>query len=215
MTILVDIDSTITNFAEILLKYSNFTYKTSYKYEDISSYEWFDATFKDPWIFTNYKNFWNAVTVDSKAVTTLESWIKQGHRIYLVTASHFNSMLSYKIKRTLEAFNPKIINERNVVITHDKSIINGNVMIDDCVDNLIDFNGARICYAQPWNQHYGGSLRFSDWNNLRKCLMSYIDSVIFGNAIPSGIDAKVRTIYESARKISEFFPELRFLWTKT
>ena len=44
--------------------------------------------------------------------------------------------------------------------------------------------------------------------------MSYIDSVIFGNAIPSGIDAKVRTIYESARKISEFFPELPFLWTK-
>ena len=28
------------------------------------------------------------------------------------------------------------------------------------------------------------------------------------NAIPSGIDAKVRTIYESARKISEF---LRFM----
>ena len=56
---------------------------------------------------------------------------------------------------------------------------------------------------------------FLSRNNLRKCLMSYIDSVIFGNAIPSGIDAKVRTIYESARKISEFFPELPFLWTKT
>ena len=47
-----------------------------------------------------------------------------------------------------------------------------------------------------------------------KCLISYIDSVILGNAIPSGIDAKVRTIYESARKNSEFFPELCFLWTK-
>ena len=34
------------------------------------------------------------------------------------------------------------------------------------------------------------------------------------NAILSGFVAKVRTIYESARKNTEFFPELRFLWTK-
>ena len=31
------------------------------------------------------------------------------------------------------------------------------------------------------------------------------------NAILSGFDAKVRTIYESARKNAKFFPELRFL----
>ena len=34
------------------------------------------------------------------------------------------------------------------------------------------------------------------------------------NTIRRGIVAKVRTIYESARKITEFFPELCFLWTK-
>ena len=34
------------------------------------------------------------------------------------------------------------------------------------------------------------------------------------NTIRRGIVAKVRTIYESARKIAEFFPELCFLWTK-
>ena len=34
------------------------------------------------------------------------------------------------------------------------------------------------------------------------------------NTFRRGIVAKVRTIYESARKIAEFFPELCFLWTK-
>ena len=34
------------------------------------------------------------------------------------------------------------------------------------------------------------------------------------NTFRRGIVAKVRTIYESARKIVEFFPELCFLWTK-
>ena len=34
------------------------------------------------------------------------------------------------------------------------------------------------------------------------------------NTFRRRIVAKVRTIYESARKIAEFFPELCFLWTK-
>ena len=34
------------------------------------------------------------------------------------------------------------------------------------------------------------------------------------NTFRRRIVAKVRTIYESARKITEFFPELCFLWTK-
>lgn len=81
-----------------------------------------------------------------------------------MTASHFNSTLGYKIKKTLEAFNPKLINERNVVIAQDKSIVMGDAMIDDCVDNLKDFNGLRICYAHPWNAHCGDMERTNDWN---------------------------------------------------
>ena len=170
MTILVDIDSTITNFGEILLLANNQLYNTSYSYTDITSYDWFDQTFTNPWKPTAYQCFWNTVEVNPAAVTTIESWAKQGHQIYLVTASHFNDMLGYKIRKTLEPFNPELINERNVVIAQDKSVIMGDTMIDDCVDNLIDFNGAHICYAQPWNQHYDGSLRFSDWDKINKAI---------------------------------------------
>lgn len=173
MTILVDIDSTITNFGEILLKYNNFAYKTIYEYEDISSYEWFDKTFKDPWSFTNYKNFWNTVAIDSNAVFTLESWIKQDHRVYLVTASHYNDALGYKIKRTLEFFNPKLINERNVVVAQDKSIIVGDILIDDCIDNLELFDGVRICYSQPWNKDYQGTFRYNDWSKIDSIIQAY------------------------------------------
>ena len=48
-------------------------------------------------------------------------------------------------------------------------------------------------------------------NNLRKCYNIYIEFRMLRNAILSGFDAKVRTIYESARKNTKFFPELRFL----
>ena len=178
MTILVDIDSTITNFSEMLLLANNQFHGTYYRYTDITSYDWFDRTFVNPWRPTEYQCFWNTVEVNLASVTAIERWVRQGHKVLLVTASHFNDMLGYKIRKTLEPFNHELINEHNVVIAQDKSIIHGDTMIDDCVDNLVNFNGARICYAQPWNQDFNGSLRFSDWNKINGAIQT-IQSVYF------------------------------------
>lgn len=168
MTILVDIDSTITNFSEMLLLANNQSHGTYYRYTNITSYDWFDQTFYTPWKPTEYKCFWNTVEVNPAAVTAIERWVRQGHQVYLCTASHFNDMLGYKIRKTLEAFNPELINEYNVIVAHNKSLIRGDIMIDDCIRNLLYFNGARICYAQPWNECCYGSLRLSDWDKINE-----------------------------------------------
>ena len=170
MKIAIDIDNTITNMNEVLLQMCNAHYGTSYTYQDITSYDFFDKTFDDPWRFTNTRQFWDDVDIDKAAIKQIKSWIMLGHHVLIVTASHFNDMLGYKIRKTLESFNHELVNERNIVITQDKSIIRGDLMIDDCVDNLVNFNGARICYAQPWNKDYGGSLRFSDWNKINEAI---------------------------------------------
>lgn len=178
MTILVDIDSTITNFGEMLLLANNQSHGTNYRYTDITSYDWFDQTFYTPWKPTEYRCFWNSVKVNPAAVTVIERLARQGHKILLVTASYFNDMLGYKIRKTLEPFSPELINERNIVVAQDKSIIHGTIMIDDCVENLYNFNGTRICYAQPWNQDFNGSLRFSDWNKINEVIQA-IQSIYF------------------------------------
>ena len=141
MIILVDIDSTITNFGEMLLLANNQLHNTNYRYTDITSYDWFDQTFYTPWKPTEYQCFWNTVEVNPAAVTTIEKWVKQGYKVYLVTASHFNDMLGYKLNKTLEAFNLALINERNVIVAQDKTAILGDIMIDDCVDNLNSHTG--------------------------------------------------------------------------
>lgn len=182
MTILVDIDSTITNFSEMLLLANNQLHNTNYCYTDITSYDWFDLTFMNPWKPTEYQCFWNTVEVNPAAVTAIERWIRQGHQVYLCTASHFNNMLGHKIRKTLEPFNPELINERNVIIAQDKSAIMGDVMVDDFPDNLYSFNGTRICYAQPWNQDFNGSLRFSDWNKINEAI-GVIQSIYFDEDI--------------------------------
>lgn len=168
MTILVDIDSTITNFGEVLLFVNNINNKTKYSYTDITTYNWFDETFDNPWEPTNYHHFWDGVQVHPQAVSTLEQWVKQGHKVYLVTASHFNNTLGYKIYKTLEPFNPEFINERNIIIARDKSIVQGTIMIDDYEENLNNFNGIKVCYAQPWNEKRSNYLlRTSDWNKIK------------------------------------------------
>lgn len=173
MTILVDIDNTITNFGEILLLANNQSLGTHYRYTDVTSYDWFDRTFENPWKPTEYQCFWNTVEVNPAAITVIERWVRQGHKVLLVTASHFNDMLGYKIKQTIKPFNPKLINECNIIIAQDKSIIRGDLMIDDCVDNLVNFNGVRICYAQPWNEKYIDILRYNDWNKINSIVEVY------------------------------------------
>ena len=163
MTILVDIDSTISNFAEVLLYFNNKHNQTNYKYTDIISYEWFDKTFPNPWLDTKYKYFWDKIKINSEAVKYIESWAKQNCRVYLVTASHFNDALGYKINRTLKQFNPSLIGEKNIIVAQDKSIIMGDVMIDDYVNNLTSFSGEKICFSQPWNRNYQG-IRSRSWS---------------------------------------------------
>lgn len=171
-TILVDIDSTITNFGEVLLKYLNQFYSTKYEYNDISYYNWFVDTFSDPWLVTEFDYFWDEVKVDSKAIATIEYWTKQGHSVYLCTSSHFNNMLGYKIRKTLEPFNPEFINEKNVIVTQNKSIINANIMIDDNPSNLDYFNGVKICYTQPWSRDYS-SYNTDRWDKINDIVQSH------------------------------------------
>ena len=172
MTILVDIDNTITNFSEVLLQANNNEYDTDYTYNQITSYDWFNKTFEDPWFITTRHYFWNRVKVSPEAVSTIESWVKQGHKVLLVTASYFSDALGRKIEKTLEPFNPELINERNIIIAQDKSAIMGDVMIDDCVDNLRETSCLPICYAQPWNKDWDG-WRKQSWSSINRIIDRY------------------------------------------
>lgn len=165
MTILIDLDSTITNFGEVLLRNLNHQYKTNHSYDEITSWDWFDKTFENPWECTRYAKFWDEVEPYPNAIETIEEFAdRRGHNIYIVTASHFTASLGYKIKRTLSWFNPIIINEDNIIVTSQKGQIKGNVLIDDGLHNLYEFfDGVGIVYNQPWNRDNRQFRRVHDW----------------------------------------------------
>ena len=170
MTILIDLDSTITNFGEVLLRTLNRQYKTNHSYDEITSWNWFDETFENPWECTRYAKFWDEVEPNVGAVTCISKLVTYKRIVYIVTASHFTPSLGYKIKRTLSWFNPIIINEDNIIVTSQKNQIKGDVLIDDGLHNLYKFDGIGIVYNQPWNRDNNQFIRIHDWGEAIKTL---------------------------------------------
>lgn len=182
MTILVDIDGVLNDMQVKLLKEINNAYKTNFTIEQVTDYEWFNRLKDNPtvgepiWWLTERPWFWDFVQINHKAVEVIEGWVRQGHKVRFVTASYFSDTLSHKIKTTLEAFDYNLINERNVIVAQDKSIIKCDIMIDDCIDNLKNFDGERICFAQPWNAQRGDMWRTNNWD----CINRIVQDIIYG-----------------------------------
>ena len=169
MTILIDIDNCINNFAQIFLKYCNLQYNTSYQFEDIATYDWFDKTFDDPWPLVSSSNFWDEVDINPAAVCAINRMLLDGHKIYLISASKITPYLHHKITCTLKSFDGKL-NENHIIITQNKSIVNGDVLIDDYLKNLNDFPNTTICFAQPWNKLYNGIYRTHSWARIEEMI---------------------------------------------
>lgn len=173
MRIFIDIDDTITNFGGVLLKNLNEKYNTNYKISDIINWDWIKEKFEEPWsVLTPW--FWREVKVDNKAKNFIERRIMQGDEIYLATATFIDEALPVKIETTLKQLD-NIIDKDHVIITRNKNILCGDMMIDDGLHNLIDNNCKyNVCFSQPWNYSLITRtenecleiLRTSSWNTI-------------------------------------------------
>lgn len=161
MIFCIDIDNTINNLNRIWLQYINREYKTNYKYSDITSWEFFDglaAQGLDVYRILEWEGFWRSTTIYPTAVKVIETLVKASHKVFLVTASDLsNPSLQVKLTHVLNHFNKSLINIDNIVITQDKSIIDGDVLIDDKLTTCLDWRsrGRVVCMPeQPWNTKF-------------------------------------------------------------
>lgn len=173
MTILIDIDGVVFNTQKILLRWLNIKYNTNYTIDEVTSYDWFDKTFDEPWTPMNYAGFWHEVKANKQAIDYILKWKHEGHIIKFVTASYYHHALSFKIHKLLNCFNGEF-DDKDVIICHDKDMVRGDLLIDDCFDNAKAFsmipNQFSILYFQPWNisqylneDEIGKTLSYNNW----------------------------------------------------
>ena len=61
---------------------------------------------------------------------------------------------------------------RNVVYCGDKSIVDADIMIDDRIRNLEQFEGMRILFSAPHNMNEKRFLRVNNWKEVRTLLLA-------------------------------------------
>lgn len=172
MRILIDIDDTITNFCDVLLTDLNRIHNTNYTKEDITSWNWLSETFKEPWIPLEKEDFWNRIVVSQDAIDFIEELRKNKNEVYLITAAFPNDTLGIKIRSTISFFNPELINYHNIIVCYNKSVIEGDIRIDDGIHNLVNNNSINYLYNQPWNKNidikkYKNLIRINSFNQLK------------------------------------------------
>ena len=151
LTVLVDMDDVMWDLVGVWVAELNQRYGTSVNFEDIT--DW------------NIAKFFPELT-SSELFTPLYDpllWAK----LQPVTATHYRTV-EPKMKRFLELYS--YLKWEDVIIASDKSLIKGDVMIDDGTHNLETTSCAKILFDRPHNRSYNaernGMSRAHDWDEI-------------------------------------------------
>ena len=154
MIICVDIDGILNNLAERTIEVYNSHSNKHIQLSDITSYNFYDCLPKEDAdgiidLFKD-KSLWDSLKPLEGSQSGLKQLIKRGHKVYLATATDPINF-EWKIAWLKQYF--PFIPEDNVIRIMDKSLLRSDVIIDDCLDNLINSFAERVTLNYPWNQN--------------------------------------------------------------
>ena len=179
LTILVDFDDTLNNFCEVLVDTLNKMFGTSVHHNDVKEWDLRKSfpTLTESQIFipTYFPDFWRRVSPPPGAVEYLKKMIDDGHKIVVVTATH-PSKVGMKIMQVLLRDFP-YLTYKDVIISSQKQLIKGDILIDDAPHNLEGGDYYGILVDAPHNRNYDaeahGFVRAYGWDDIYHCICEY------------------------------------------
>lgn len=168
----VDIDSTINNLMDKTIEMYNQLYGTSYTVDDCTDYD-FNQCFPVE-VANNIKelfkskDLWDSLTPVKNSQWALKKFIDNGYEIYLTTAT---DPINFPWKCDWVKWYFSFIPESNIIRINNKGLLNVDILIDDCAEQLIsNIRCHRVCIDKPWNQSIWdeayGIHRCSNWNEI-------------------------------------------------
>lgn len=165
MIILVDVDSTVLDLMPEWLRRYNNDFSDHVTVDQIT--EWDMAKFVHPDCGTKIYSYLlmddlyeNVKPIDG-AMETLSHLENQGHRIVFVSSGVYSYPKFCRLEQL--GFNVGKYGS-NYVVCHDKSLIRGDLLIDDGEHNITAFhNFDSILFDQPWNRNFSWHYRANSW----------------------------------------------------
>ena len=146
--ILLDVDGVLVNHNARHLDALNETYGTSYAYSDITDFHY---SFMPQHHRDALYNLWHAADLyDHDVIHEVQMEVIGGLREIgrvMACSSPLEGHISSKYRFLLRYFD-----RRDIVLTADKSLVGGTILIDDGPHNIKAFPGHGIIFDQPWNQ---------------------------------------------------------------
>lgn len=153
LRIAIDFDQTLFPTFERVLEIYNKNHGTEFNIEAIPAYNLYECfeqsvaeemieMFCDEEVYRGLQPYKGA----SRVIKTL---IEHGHEVYIATASDPQNMAwKEQLLRQYFPFVPK----DNLILIHNKKLLNVDVLVDDNLDNLIQTFADRVCFDQKWNR---------------------------------------------------------------
>ena len=176
MVILVDMDDTIENLLESWVGYLNEKYCTNVNPDDVTDWD-VSKSFPELTREQVYKplfddELWRTVKPMDGAAENLKRLIDEGHEVYIVTNSCYQTLV-VKMEEVLFRYFPFLTWEQ-VILASNKQMIRGDVLIDDGIHNLIDGDYIKILMDAPHNRQYDaapmGMYRVHNWDEVYKLI---------------------------------------------
>lgn len=153
MIICFDIDNVMNNLTEKAIDLYNTRSGKNIQMSDITAYNFYDCLSKEEAdeIISLFKDkeLWNSLKPLPHSQDTLKKLIKQGHRIFLATAT---DPINFEWKCEWISRYFSFIPTDNIIRIMDKGLLKVDVMVDDHLSNLISNICERVCLDYPWNQ---------------------------------------------------------------
>lgn len=153
MTIITDIDGVLNDLIPKTLDLYNSRNGTNIKLKDIAAYNFSDCLSQQDAdgiveLFKE-KELWDSLMPTLDSQWGLKLLANEGHDIYLATAT-LPENFPWKVEWIKRHF--PFINTDNIICIKNKGLLKCDVMIDDCLDNLISNICERIVIDCPWNR---------------------------------------------------------------
>lgn len=179
LTVLVDMDDVLEDLLGAWVAALNGQYGLSVQKDSITDWDVskFFPTLTKPQVFAPIysDDFWRTVQPIDGATDVLQQLIADGHTVYIVTSSSHET-LSVKMTDVLFKYFP-FLKWDDVIVTHHKQLVRGDVLVDDGVHNLEGGDYLKILMDSPHNRGYNaeenGMHRVTDWNEVYELITQY------------------------------------------